>query len=150
MAISIGKKVHWRRWFKDKRKRAEKLLMSAGAAENTADRAMAKAERVSKLSQGLADVFTLGRLARAWARGEYRQISRTTIIMVMGALVYFLSPIDAILDTIPVIGFIDDAMVLAWVVSEIKAELTDFRGWEARQGQQALPPTAPVDQPIES
>ena len=130
MAISIRKKVHWRRWFEEKRKRAERLFSQPQAALTTTDKAMAKAKRVGKLGQSLTEIFTLGRLARAWARGDYREISRGTIVMVLGALVYFLSPIDAILDAVPVLGFIDDAMVLAWVVSEIRAELGDFRLWE--------------------
>jgi uncharacterized membrane protein YkvA (DUF1232 family) len=57
-------------------------------------------------------------------------VSSTTIVMTVAALVYFLSPLDAILDAVPVIGFIDDAAVLAWVISEIRAELEDFRLWE--------------------
>jgi uncharacterized membrane protein YkvA (DUF1232 family) len=130
MKIWTAKKVNWRGWFEKKRQRAERLLETPAVALHTADRAVAKAERVGKLSQSLTEIFTLGRLARAWARGDYRDISRGTVVMVLGALVYFLSPIDAILDGIPVLGLIDDAMVLAWVVSEIRAELSDFRTWE--------------------
>ena len=148
MGISTAKKVHWRRWYEAKRKRAERLISQPEATLSTADRAMAKADRVGKLGQTLTEVFTLGRLARAWARGDYREVSRATIVMVMGALVYFLSPIDAILDAIPVLGFIDDAMVLAWVVSEIRAELADFRIWEQTHTPAALgevPPGAPAE-----
>jgi uncharacterized membrane protein YkvA (DUF1232 family) len=140
MKIWAAKKVHWRGWFEKKRQRAERLLEAPEVALSTADRAVAKAERIGKLSQSLTEIFTLGRLARAWARGEYRDVSRGTIVMVLGALVYFLSPIDAILDGIPVLGMIDDAMVLAWVVSEIRAELSDFRHWEQSSRALAAPP----------
>ena len=142
-----AKKVHWRGWFEKKRRRAERMFEAPEVALNTADRAMAKAHRVGKLGQSLTEIFTLGRLARAWARGEYRDISRGTIVMVLGALVYFLSPIDAILDGIPVLGMIDDAMVLAWVVSEIRAELGDFRAWE--QSSRAIA-AAPVGELTEA
>jgi uncharacterized membrane protein YkvA (DUF1232 family) len=144
MATSTAKKVHWRAWFEAKRKRAERLIEAPQAALSTADRAVAKAERIGKLSQTLTEVFTLGRLARAWARGDYRAVSRGTIVMVLGALIYFLSPIDAILDGIPVLGLIDDAMVLAWVVSEVRAELSDFRSWEASEPPAPLATESPA------
>jgi uncharacterized membrane protein YkvA (DUF1232 family) len=57
-------------------------------------------------------------------------VSSTTVIMTVAALVYFLAPIDAIFDALPAFGLIDDAAVLAWVISEIRGELDDFRVWE--------------------
>ena len=74
---------------------------------------------------------------RAWARGEYRDVSRGTIALILGALVYFLTPIDAIFDHLPFAGYVDDAAILAWVVSEVKAELDAFKAWEAKR---LLPP----------
>jgi uncharacterized membrane protein YkvA (DUF1232 family) len=140
MSTSMAKKVHWRDWFEAKRKRAQRMLAAPETALTTADRAVAKAERVGKLNRSLTEIFTLGRLARAWARGEYRDVSRGTIVMVLGALIYFVSPIDAILDGIPILGLVDDAMVLAWVVSEIRVELGDFRAWESTR--KAAPATS--------
>ena len=125
-------KTTWRRWFNRKRRRAEQLSAEPVAAERTAERALEKGRAVGKLRQMWDDVQVLVRLVRAWARGEYRDVSRSTIVMVLGALVYFVSPIDAILDTIPLIGYVDDAAVIAWVVSEVRVELDAFRSWEAR------------------
>jgi uncharacterized membrane protein YkvA (DUF1232 family) len=136
MAKWMGKKSDWRAWLERKRARAEKIIVEPKAVLATSDQALAKAERVGrrgKLRGGVDEVFTLGRLARAWARGEYRHVSRGTVVMVLAALVYFLSPLDAILDGVPVLGLIDDAAVLAWVVSEVRAELDEFRAWEATQ-----------------
>ena len=48
-----------------------------------------------------------------WAKG-----------VVMGALAYFVSPIDAIPDPIPVIGFTDDLGVLISAVATIAAHIT--------------------------
>jgi uncharacterized membrane protein YkvA (DUF1232 family) len=129
----------WRPFFARSRKNASSLVHLSETAVDTAallatvDRALAKATtlgRSSRLRAAFEDLKTLGRLARAWARRDYRKVSSTTIVMTVAALVYFLSPLDAILDAVPVIGFIDDAAVLAWVISEIRAELEDFRLWE--------------------
>ena len=45
-------------------------------------------------------------------------------------LAYALSPIDLIPDFIPVVGYADDAAVIAWVLNSIAEELKDFKNWE--------------------
>jgi uncharacterized membrane protein YkvA (DUF1232 family) len=131
----------WRPLFAHKRVGAAALVSAPDAAQETVEvveRALAKAAtlgRSGKLRAALADVKTLGRLARAWARRDYRKVSTSTIVMTVTALVYFLSPIDAVLDGLPFVGFVDDAAVLAWVISEIRGELEDFRHWEQAQEQ---------------
>jgi uncharacterized membrane protein YkvA (DUF1232 family) len=123
----------WRRWFERKKRKAARLSEQPERALRLVGAAMAKRPpSYGKLRQTWADLQVLVRLVRAWARGEYRQVSRTTLVLVLGAIVYFVSPIDAILDTIPVLGYIDDAAVIAWVLSEVRAELESFRRWEAQ------------------
>jgi uncharacterized membrane protein YkvA (DUF1232 family) len=39
-------------------------------------------------------------------------------------------PIDLIPDVTPVIGFVDDAAVLAWVLRRVRKDLDTFRTWE--------------------
>ena len=73
------------------------------------------------------------RLARAWSRRDYRGVTRSTIVLVVAGLLYLLSPIDAIIDAIPVLGFLDDALVLGWVFRQVRWELDAFREWESRR-----------------
>ena len=54
--------------------------------------------------------------------------------LIVGALGYFICPLDAIPDFLPVIGFLDDAAVLAWVVSRVRRDLDEFLAWEAGEG----------------
>lgn len=73
------------------------------------------------------------RLVRAWAHRDYPGVRRSTIVLILGALLYFVSPIDAIVDAIPMLGLVDDAAVLGWVFGQIHAELETFREWESRR-----------------
>jgi uncharacterized membrane protein YkvA (DUF1232 family) len=133
----------WRPFFARERKNAAALVHAPDGAEtgelvDTVDRALAKAAKMgrsTKLRAAIEDIKTLGRLVRAWAKRDYRDVSRTTIVMTVAALAYFLAPLDAILDAVPFVGLIDDAAVLAWVISEIRGELEDFRHWEQAQEQ---------------
>ena len=45
----------------------------------------------------------------------------------------FLSPIDAIPDWLPGLGFVDDLAVLGWVMRKWSAELEAFRAWKDAQ-----------------
>ena len=80
--------------------------------------------------------MTLIRLVRAYVKGDYREVSWETVALAIGALLYFLSPVDLIPDVIPVVGYVDDAAVIGFVVASIYTDLNNFRDWEASQKAQ--------------
>ena len=49
---------------------------------------------------------------------------------ILAGLAYFISPLDAIPDVIPVVGYLDDALVITWVMHEISDEVTKYRRWK--------------------
>jgi uncharacterized membrane protein YkvA (DUF1232 family) len=74
--------------------------------------------------------FVLGRLVKAYAQGEYREIPWKTLLIVVAAIVYFLNPIDLLPDLIPVAGLTDDFAVLLWVYNAVGNEIDKFLLWE--------------------
>jgi len=86
------------------------------------------------LIKGLRDdLGLLQALCVAWWRGEYRAISRPALVAAIAGLLYFLSPLDAIPDWIPGLGFVDDLAVLGWVMRKWSGELQAFRAWKDSQ-----------------
>ncbi|KIZ37024.1 MULTISPECIES: YkvA family protein [Stutzerimonas stutzeri subgroup] len=79
------------------------------------------------------DLALLQALCVAWWRGEYRAISPNALIAVVAGLLYFLSPIDAIPDWLPGLGFVDDLAVLGWVMRKWSGELEAFKIWKQAQ-----------------
>ena len=77
-------------------------------------------------------------LCLAYWRGEYRAISGKALVSVVAGLMYFLSPVDAIPDFIPVFGMLDDIAVLAWLMKVFDDELGAFRLWRNRQNPEKL------------
>jgi len=71
------------------------------------------------------------RLIRAYYRGDYRQISVANLIIIIAAIIYVLDPWDLVPDWIPVVGFMDDATVLAFAVQRTRETLDDFTAWES-------------------
>ncbi|HAW24901.1 MAG TPA: hypothetical protein DCX38_16380, partial [Pseudomonas sp.] len=51
----------------------------------------------------------------------------------VAGLLYFLSPMDAIPDWIPGLGFVDDLAVLGWIIRKWSGELQAFRTWRDSQ-----------------
>jgi uncharacterized membrane protein YkvA (DUF1232 family) len=95
-----------------------------------ASKSASEGGRLGKLKD---DLRLLQALCLACWRGEYRAISRKSILTVVAGLMYFLSPLDAIPDFIPVFGMLDDIAVLAWVMKTLDDELNAFRAWRNRQ-----------------
>lgn len=70
------------------------------------------------------------RLARAWAVGDYRRVPWKALVLVVAALLYFINPLDLIPDYLPVVGYVDDAAVVAFVLRSIQDEVRKFEKWE--------------------
>ena len=75
-------------------------------------------------------VKLLYELIRAYVDGSYREVPWASIAMAVAATVYFLSPIDLIPDALPVIGLLDDALVVRFTLSAIQSDLREFCAWK--------------------
>ncbi len=76
------------------------------------------------------DVPRLVRLGSAIARGQYRHLPWKSIVFVAAGLLYFVTPADLIPDFILGTGFLDDAVIVAYVMKAIRDDLTKFEEWE--------------------
>lgn len=74
--------------------------------------------------------FTIGRLLKAYADGSYREVPLKSMLLVTGAIMYFIMPVDVIPDVIPALGFTDDFGILLAVYHTLRAELDKFIAWE--------------------
>jgi uncharacterized membrane protein YkvA (DUF1232 family) len=63
------------------------------------------AGRQGPLKEGWEGLMTFLRLLRAYAKGEYSQIPWPSLVMIVGAVLYFLAPIDVIPDFLVGLGY---------------------------------------------
>jgi uncharacterized membrane protein YkvA (DUF1232 family) len=100
------------------------------------------ARKRDKLGNGFAELANhlklLQALCLAWWRGEYRAIDSRALLTVVAALLYFVTPLDAIPDWLFGVGLVDDLAVLAWVMRTWQAELAAFEQWRAAQAPEIL------------
>jgi uncharacterized membrane protein YkvA (DUF1232 family) len=69
------------------------------------------------------------RLLRAHLVGKFHA-PPDSILMIIAAVIYFVSPFDLIPDSIPVLGLIDDAAVITFVAKANLTLISNFRTWE--------------------
>lgn len=117
--------------FKDSKKEAEKLIDDKEKTNKKLDEAFKKASaNKGKLEEVWNYLQLFFSISRDYINGNYREIPKGSIIAIIGALIYFLSPIDLIPDFIPVIGYIDDIFVLGLVFSQVKSDLEEYEIWK--------------------
>lgn len=58
---------------------------------------------------------------------------RRVKLILMGAIAYFILPTDAITDFLPLVGFTDDAAVLAAAIAAVSTSITDKHHEKARE-----------------
>jgi uncharacterized membrane protein YkvA (DUF1232 family) len=118
-----------------KRTKAVDYLHDPEKSKQLLEEAVKKANDTEKQKGPLADVWNnltaLVRLFQSYIHHEYTQIPWGSIILVVVAILYFVSPLDLIFDWIPGAGFIDDAAVIAFVLKQINSDLDKFIKWES-------------------
>ncbi|QLE56471.1 YkvA family protein [Nostoc sp. TCL26-01] len=67
-----------------------------------------------------------------WYRGLIRN-PKYRWWVILGSIVYILSPFDFAPDFIPVLGEVDDVLLLTILVTEVSGLVIE--GWKARQGE---------------
>lgn len=62
--------------------------------------------------------------------GNYKDYNVASLLYIVAAMIYLVSPIDAIPDFILVVGLMDDVAVIAFVFKEVSSELDRYKVWK--------------------
>ena len=79
------------------------------------------------------DIKTMVSLIRDYVAGDYKEVPWNVIAAIAGGLIYFISPIDVIPDFIPVVGYLDDALVIKLAVDFASVDLNNYTQWKRNQ-----------------
>ena len=110
---------------------AKRLLSNPRQMRRVIEEAVVKMRRHSGAIREISGEFqVIVRMLKAWLAGDYKDVSTKSIVILIGAILYFLNPFDAIPDLTPIIGYFDDVSVIAWVAKTLKDELDKFQAWE--------------------
>ncbi len=117
---------------------AIRLLQNPSKVVNLIRRANQKTTKTGKKGASMEKevpywkerIQLLGRMVKAYIRGDYTAVSYTFIVKAVAALIYFVWIFDLIPDMIPGAGLVDDATVLVWILNSLNQELDRYQEWE--------------------
>ncbi|UZJ39438.1 YkvA family protein [Prosthecochloris sp. SCSIO W1102] len=138
--------------FERAKKKAENVARNPEKVKQIIDSALNKAtaQKTSSQFQEITDKLqALLRMLKSWLNKEYSVIPWQTIILAFTAIIYFVTPFDAIFDFIPLLGFADDVAVLTAVLASINRDLDKFMEWEGELVQEEAPVTDAVEADFE-
>lgn len=85
-------------------------------------------KNLDKLPKDTEDLKLLIHLFKDWYNGTYREIPWYSISAIILGLLYLISPIDLIPDMVPVLGQLDDIVIIRWILTHIaKQDLIKYK-----------------------
>jgi uncharacterized membrane protein YkvA (DUF1232 family) len=125
-------------YFNKMKEKANAVLESSTQTGELVTEAEKKSSQPDK--QGLSNlgsqVKALVRMVKSYKRGDYRDVSKKSLVLVVAGLLYFVSPIDAVPDFLIGAGLLDDATVLAFIFSTLSTEISAFQTWEEEKEEE--------------
>lgn len=108
---------------------AEEMLADKDKLERFIQRLEKKLKSVPVVGDKLADIAIMVSLVKSYIKKEYTDIPIGSIIAILSALIYFVSPIDIVPDSIPILGYIDDAAVIAVCWKFVESDIEEYNKW---------------------
>ncbi|MBD1380372.1 YkvA family protein [Metabacillus arenae] len=112
--------------FLNSKKKTNSLLKQSEAKGN---------EKEGELKGSWRTLRTFVEAIKAWKSGEYPHFPKKSVVIIVAALIYFVTPIDLVPDFLIGLGILDDAAVLAFVANQIKKDLNKFDEWKQQQSK---------------
>lgn len=99
-------------------------------------------KRLSEMWRQIESTAPLKRFVRkirlAWwmvrdtLSGDYKGLSKADLLLIVAALAYLVLVVDIVPDFIPVLGWMDDCVVLGWVFRRVSAELARYEAYRRK------------------
>lgn len=105
-------------------KRVQSLL---GSTREKLTEVLENNDRLKEFSE---KIYVMIRMVKAQISGEYREFPWRTLAMIVGALIYFVTPLDLIPDVIPILGLTDDISIVYWIYKSVQEDIEKFEEWE--------------------
>lgn len=109
--------------------KAKETLNDMDKIERLLQRAEKKLRSLPKVGDTLAVVPTFISLVRSYILKEYTDVPIGSVIAIVSAITYVVSPMDIIPDWVPVAGYLDDLAVVNVCVKLVKSDVDEYCKW---------------------
>ncbi|MEB3224093.1 MAG: DUF1232 domain-containing protein [Candidatus Sericytochromatia bacterium] len=120
--------------FRACRDKAEALIGDRQQVAGLVANATAKLDRMEASRGPVGEAVRAGRVGvrmlQATLEGRYDKVPVKSLAAIAGAMLYFMQGDDLIDDDTPIIGYLDDAVVIAMALKVVQGDLDAFLAWE--------------------
>lgn len=109
--------------------KAEEILEDEDKLGRFLKRLESKLNKVPIGGNILSMVPVMISMLRSYFKKEYKDIPIGTLLALISALLYWLSPVDLVPDAVPILGYADDATVIAACIKLINDDLKEYKEW---------------------
>ncbi|MCR8967338.1 YkvA family protein [Streptococcus zalophi] len=112
---------------------AKKILSDDDKIEKFLSNIEKKLHKVPVAGDTLATIPVMASLVNSYAKKKYTDVPTGVIVLIVSALIYFLTPFDIVPDSIPFLGFLDDAFILSKGWKMAQSDLKKYENWRKEQ-----------------
>ena len=109
--------------------KSEALLNNKDELDDFLYRLEQKIKELPLVGEEFAVIPIMISLIKHYVEGKYTTVPYGTILAIMSALIYVLSPVDIIPDFIPFVGHLDDVAVIGLCLSMVKTDIEAYDEW---------------------
>lgn len=109
--------------------KAEEFLKDDEKIKDLLLRIEEKLKMVPRIGEQLSHIPVFISMIRSYLKKEYTKAPVGTIVAIISAIAYFLSPVDVIPDSIPVAGYVDDAAIITACLSIVDSDIKEYILW---------------------
>ena len=110
-------------------RKSEALLNNKDELDDFLYRLEQKIKEMPLVGEEFAVIPIMISLIKHYVEGKYTTVPYGTILAIMSALIYVLSPVDIIPDFIPFVGYLDDVAVIGLCLSMVKTDIEAYDEW---------------------
>lgn len=118
--------------FDQSKEKAKKMLENRDKMDRFLERLEKKLAHIPVVGGMLSEIPILIALVKAYIEKRYLDVPIGSMIAIVGALLYFLSPIDLMPDFLPAIGLVDDAAVIALSFKLVHDDVKEYKAWREK------------------
>lgn len=111
-------------------KQADALLKDDSKMEPFLEKLEKKVKWIPFVGDEIKSIPILISMVRSYWKKDYTKVPTRSILAIISALIYFLSPLDVVPDFIPFLGQLDDALVIATVWKYVNKDIDEYRKWK--------------------
>ena len=110
--------------------KAKDILKNSQKLKDLLENAKIRLQEVPHIGEKLSELPVIISMVYSYFKGEYKNLSKRTLIILVCAIFYFVMPLDFVSDAVPMFGLVDDAAVISFCYSMVSNDIKKYKDWQ--------------------